>query len=69
MDFETGRLHTPWTAKWITDGSYHFKEAKISPKTMTFRKKIDGIREVKSAKLYVTALGIYELPVSYTHLI
>lgn len=61
MDFETGRLHTPWTAKWITDGSYHFKEAKISPKTMTFRKKIDGIREVKSAKLYVTALGIYEL--------
>ncbi|MFR2487502.1 MAG: family 78 glycoside hydrolase catalytic domain, partial [Hungatella sp.] len=40
---------------------YHFKGAKISPKTMTFRKKIDGIREVKSAKLYVTALGIYEL--------
>ncbi len=60
MEFETGRLQTPWTGEWITDGSYHFKEAKISPKTMTFRKLITDIREVKQVKLYITALGIYE---------
>ena len=37
---ETGRMGTPWKAQWITDGEYHFTEKKISPKTMTFRKKI-----------------------------
>lgn len=64
MEFETGRLGTCWTAKWITDGSYHFKESKISPKPMTFKKTIAGIRNVKSARLYVTALGIYELMIN-----
>lgn len=28
--FETGRLDTPWKAKWITDTSYSFAE-KVSP--------------------------------------
>jgi len=61
LDFETGRLDIPWSASWITDGSYHFREPKISPRTMTFRKKLTCKKEIVSAKLYTTALGIYEL--------
>jgi len=59
--FETGRLYTPWEAKWITNTSYHFKESKVSPKTMTFQKAITLKKEIQSAKIYSTALGIYEL--------
>ena len=60
-EFETGRMDTIWTGRWITDGGYQFKEAKISPKTMTFRTRFSCEKEVVSAKLYITALGIYEL--------
>lgn len=63
--FETGRMGTGWTARWITDGEYHFTDPKVSPKTMTFRKKFQceggNDKEVKEAKVYATALGIYEL--------
>ncbi len=61
VTFETGRLDTDWEAKWITDGSYRFTEPKISPKTMTFRKEISCRKEIKSARVYTTALGIYLL--------
>lgn len=64
MSFETGRMDIPWSAKWITDPFYQFKEKKISPKTMTFRKKIQCNKEIKSAKIYATALGIYELMIN-----
>ena len=59
--FETGRMGTAWKAQWITDGEYHFTEKKISPKTMTFRKKIACSKKVTKARLYATALGIYEM--------
>ena len=59
--FETGRMGTFWKAEWITDGEYHFTEKKISPKTMTFRKKIACSKKVTKARMYVTALGIYEM--------
>ena len=59
--FETGRMGTAWKAKWITDGEYHFTEKKISPKTMTFRKKIHCEKKIAKARMYVTALGIYEM--------
>lgn len=61
IKFETGRMGTPWEARWITDGSYHFKEKKISPKPMTFRKNLTCKKEVQRATVYSTALGIYEL--------
>ena len=61
VTFETGRLDVPWKAKWITDGSYYFREAKTSPKPMTFQKKISCKKEIESAKIYSTALGIYEI--------
>lgn len=59
--FETGRMGTAWKAQWITDGEYHFTEKKISPKTMTFRKKIHCEKKIAKARLYATALGIYEM--------
>jgi alpha-L-rhamnosidase len=61
VNFETGRMDEKWKAEWITDGQYFFKEKKISPRTMTFRKQINCRGNIKSAKMYVTALGIYEL--------
>lgn len=60
MKFETGRLGKPWQADWISDTSYNFTEKHTSPRPMTFRKRFECGKEVKSARLYVTALGIYE---------
>lgn len=57
--FKTGRLDTPWQAKWITDPTYQWLV--FSPKPMVFRKKIALSKEIKSAKLYATAFGVYEL--------
>ena len=59
--FETGKLSDGWVAQWITDGEYHFKGRKVSPKTMTFRKHFIETKPIKSAKVYSTALGIYEI--------
>lgn len=58
--FETGRMGTPWKGQWITDGSYHFTEAKVSPVPMVFRKQITTGKPVARARLYATAMGIYE---------
>ena len=59
--FETGRLDTPWSGKWITDGQYHFTEKAASPKPMVFCKKLPAFRDVKKARIYATAMGIYNL--------
>ncbi len=61
LSFETGRMDEPWQAEWISDASYRFTEKKISPRPMTFRRKISPKKKVVSARLYATALGIYEL--------
>ena len=61
LSFETGRLDEPWQAEWISDAAYHFTEKKVSPIPMTFRKTISLKKDIASAKLYATALGIYEL--------
>lgn len=61
VSFETGRLSVPWEGKWITDGSYCFKEKKVSPKVMVFEKDVEISKEIESAKIYVTALGLYKL--------
>lgn len=61
ITFQTGRFSIPWQAQWITDKEYHFRERKTSPKTMTFRKHIPCKKEVQSAFVYATSLGIYEL--------
>lgn len=61
ISFETGRLSTPWVASWITDGAYRFTEKKVSPKPMTFKKEFQFKKEIQEAKIYATALGIYQL--------
>lgn len=62
--FETGRLGGAWEADWITDATYVFKARKASPLPMTFRKTINLRKRVRSAKLYVTAVGIYEFEIN-----
>lgn len=59
--FETGRMDVPWRASWITDGSYKFTERKTSPEPIMLRKKFSFAKRVKTARIYCTALGIYEL--------
>ena len=61
LTFETGRMDTPWQGKWITDGAYVFKEKKVSPVPMVFRRALPLRGEIAQAKLYATAMGIYEL--------
>lgn len=61
MTFETGRMETPWKGQWITDGDYHFTEAKVSPVPMVFRREITTDRPIARARLYATAMGIYEV--------
>lgn len=62
--FETGRMDVPWEAKWITDGAYVFQEKKTSPVPMTFRRRFRTDAKIESARLYATAMGIYELEVN-----
>ena len=57
--FEMGLLeNTDWEAKWIT-GNYKVKKSERYP-VDCFRKHISIMREVKSARLYITACGLYE---------
>lgn len=59
MEFETGKLDEPWRGRWITHPGYRFRDRKISPKPMRFRKGFHADPGIVSARLYCTALGIY----------
>ena len=61
LEFETGFMESKWKAAWITDSSYQFKERKKSPRPMTFKKDFSIKGEIEQARIYSTALGIYEL--------
>lgn len=61
ISFETGRLNTPWKGSFISDGNYSFTEKKTSPVPMNFKKAFAVSGEVKSVKVYATAIGIYDL--------
>ena len=62
--FETGRMGMPWAGQWITDGSYIFKEKRVSPVPMLFRRQVTVSRRVAFARIYATAMGIYEITVN-----
>ena len=64
LTFETGRMDTPWQAKWISDPTYTFTDKGISPVPMTFRKVIRTAKPVAKARIYSTAMGIYELEIN-----
>ena len=61
--FSTGRLGTPWKAKWITDISLPIPE-KSSPTPLLFRKCLNLDEKPVKAWICATALGIYELSVN-----
>jgi alpha-L-rhamnosidase len=63
--FRTGRLGTPWTATWITDGDYRTPKG-VSPAPMTFRQTFAARSGVRRAWLEATALGVYELDLNGT---
>lgn len=46
---------------WISDGNFIFKEKKASPRPMVFHRQFDSKQKVREAKIYATALGIYEI--------
>lgn len=57
--FEMGLPNaSDWKAKWIT-GNYKVKKNERYP-VDCFRKKLSVTRSVKSARLYITACGLYE---------
>lgn len=63
--FRTGRLGTPWIARWITDASYQ-TPPKQSPVPMAFRRHFEPRGEIRRAWLESTALGVYELNLNGT---
>ncbi len=57
--FELGLLDaSDWKAKWIT-GSYPVKKSERYP-VDCFRRRLSVAKGVKSARLYITACGLYE---------
>lgn len=64
VSFETGRMGTAWKGNWISDAEYMFTEKGVSPVPMMFRRKLSIGKAVASARIYATALGIYELEIN-----
>ncbi|MBC7628012.1 alpha-L-rhamnosidase [Ferruginibacter sp.] len=57
--FETGFLNTSdWKAKWIEAG---FTEDSINRPGILFRHQFNASKKIKSANLYITAHGMYEV--------
>ncbi len=57
--FRTGRLGTPWQARWITDRTVVTPKGG-SPVPITFRHRFAADAGVVRATLEITALGVYE---------
>lgn len=58
--FRTGRLDLPWQAKWISDPAYHV-ESPSSPVPMLFRRRFTAQSAVKTLRISVTAMGVFDL--------
>jgi alpha-L-rhamnosidase len=61
LAYQTGKMGESWHGEWISDPLYHFKDKKISPRPMVFKKTFSSNKKIVSAMLYATALGIYQL--------
>lgn len=59
--FSTGRMGAAWKGQWISDPAFSFTEKKVSPVPMTFRKVFTAGKQVASAQIMATAMGIYAL--------
>ena len=57
--WEMGMLGTDeWAAEWITPADVNLQASKVSP---LLRKEFNITEKVKTARVYVTSLGLYEL--------
>ncbi|WP_322151273.1 family 78 glycoside hydrolase catalytic domain [Paratractidigestivibacter sp.] len=59
--FETGLLGAPFDASWISDAAYTFADKGASPVPMVFRRTLELSKPVASARIYATAMGIFDL--------
>ncbi len=59
MCFETGKLDEPWQGRWISHPDYIFREKKVSPRPLSFRRHFKARKTPVRARLYCTALGLY----------
>ena len=57
LEFETPL--EKWNSPFISDPLYSFKEKKVSPKVISFMKKFKSKENIKRARLYITAFGVY----------
>ena len=58
--FSTGRLGLAWKGGWISDPDYHV-ESPNSPTPMCFRRRFTARKEVRTLRVFTTALGVYDL--------
>ena len=58
--FFTGRMDTPWKAKWISDGK-KIKAKHGLPAPAVFRKKFASEKKAVKAEIYCSATGNYEI--------
>lgn len=61
LEFETGLLGGSWEAEWISDAAYRFDEKGVAPVLMVFRHAFALGGTVRRARVYATALGIYDI--------
>ncbi len=59
--FTTGKLGEKWVGEWITDGTYVFKEKKVSPEPMIFKKSFTASKKIMRAYFAVTAMGTIDV--------
>lgn len=65
LKFETGFLNTKWKGRWISDPLYTFKDKKVSPVPLAFKKTICfKDNKIKEIKLYATSIGVYDVLVN-----
>ena len=57
---ETGRLGTAWDARWVTHPDYE-QGKKGNPVPFVFKRECELKGEIKSARIYCTAMGVYTL--------
>lgn len=57
--FETGKVNESWQAQWINDG----QDTMIQP-APHFRKEVTLKKRLKSARIYITAAGLFELHIN-----
>ena len=58
--FSTGRLGLAWKGGWISDPDYHV-ESPNSPTPMCFRRRFTARKDVRTLRVFTTALGVYDL--------